>query len=384
MNGQHAVVVGGGIGGLCAAIGLRTAGWRVTVAERASRFGEIGAGIMLWPNAVRALRELGVHERMRALSTPQVQGGIRTHRGTWLMRMDHSAVERRLGGPVLGVHRADLLASLLEALPPESLRQGTEITGVTAVAGLTSSSGDIDDADLVVGADGIRSRVRSSLWPQHPGPSPTGTVDWRAVIDDPGAPAFGMSWGPGTEFGSVPLADGRLYWYASINADVVTENGEDEEFLLRHFRSWHHPVGHLIASTPAGAILRHEGAFLQEPLSCYARGRVALLGDAAHAMPPNLGQGACQAIEDAVVLAASAAERGSVPEILHRYDRLRRPRSQAISRSSRRMGRFGQQLSSPPAVAMRDAALRLVPSALSMRGMSTLASWEAPTIRPGR
>lgn len=391
MVSRHAVVVGGGIGGLSAAVGLREAGWRVTVVERAPRFEEIGAGIMLWPNALRALHALGLGERVSSLSTPQVTGGVHNRRGALLMRTDHADAERRLGGPFVGIHRAKLLAILRDALPSAALRHGTRVTGVTERGELTVESGtsDLDEADLVVGADGIGSRVRGALWPEHPGPARTGTTDWRAVIDAPDAVRNGISWGPGTEFGSVPLSDGRLYWYASLNADADTDHGDtdhgdDRAFLLEQFRSWHDPVPRLIESTPPHRLLRHDGYFLRHPLPSYVRGRVALLGDAAHAMAPNLGQGGCQAIEDAVELASALSRRPSVPEALDRYDSRRRPRSQRVARAARRMGRFGQRMSNPVAVGARDALVRLTPSALSMRAMATFADWTPPEIRPSR
>ncbi|GLY94986.1 hypothetical protein Acsp02_22410 [Actinoplanes sp. NBRC 103695] len=229
------------------------------------------------------------------------------------------------------------------------------------------------EADLVVGADGIRSAVREQLWPGVSRPVPIGVTAWRGI-----APAWrgelpvAISWGRGAEFGIVPLEDGRIYWFAAVNATPGTAPSEVDS----RFSTWHEPIPALIAAT--GTVLRDELACLDKPLPTYVQGRVVLLGDAAHAMTPNLGQGANQALEDAVVLAALAGRA----DVAAAYDRERRPRSQQVARASRTIGRFGQQLANPLAVAGRNALMRVVPPRFALRSMARYADWRPPPTAP--
>ncbi|GAA1623618.1 FAD-dependent monooxygenase [Actinoplanes couchii] len=349
---RHAVVVGGGIGGLSAALGLHRAGWRVTILERAAAFRPAGAGLVLQANGLRGLDELGVGAEVRAGGRPGASAGTRRSDGRWLARIEAGAVE------AYGIHRAVLHEILLGALPAGvEVRTGTPVTDVTADGVVTC--GDLITADLVVGADGIRSVVRSRLWPTAPGPVHYGVTAWRGVTPVwDGALDTAITWGRGAEFGIVPLSDGRVYWFASVNAAPGTAPDAVDD----RFRGWHEPIPALIAGT--GTVLRDDLACLGAPLPSYVNGRVVLLGDAAHAMTPNLGQGANQAIEDAVVL-ATAGPAG--------YDRLRRPRSQEVARASRMVGRFGQQLENPLAIAVRNTVMRWTPPRLALRSMSRYA-----------
>jgi 2-polyprenyl-6-methoxyphenol hydroxylase-like FAD-dependent oxidoreductase len=184
--------------------------------------------------------------------------------------------------------------------------------------------------------------------------------------------AVAITWDRGAEFGIVPLVDGRAYWFAAVNAAPGGPAGDEKALVQARFGNWHDPIPALIAAT--GTVLRDDLACLDEPLPTYVIGRVALLGDAAHAMTPNLGQGANQALEDAVVLAAVASR----PEGLAVYDAQRRPRSQQVAKASRMIGRFGQQLENPIAVAARNTVMRLTPPRLALRSMSRYTGWQPP------
>lgn len=360
---MRAVVVGGGIGGLCAALALRRAGWDVTVRERAARFGALGAGLTLQANALTALDALGVGDAVRALGRVDAPGGTRTADGRWLARIDAAALEAQLGTAALGVHRASLHGILLAALPLGDLVAGSAVDEVPR------------DADLVVGADGIDSTVRRLLWPGFEAVY-CGSTAWRGVTDErwAGDLPVAISWGRGAEFGMVPLGDGRVYWFAAVNAPEGVRFADEAAQVRRLFGHWHDPVPALLAAT--STVLHHDLRYLPVPLPTYVRGPVVLVGDAAHAMTPNLGQGAAQSIEDAVVLGLCLPVGRPVAEGLAEYDARRRPRSQAVAKASYRIGRFGQQLTNPVLVAARNAAMRLTPPAVALRSMARYAQWQ--------
>jgi 2-polyprenyl-6-methoxyphenol hydroxylase-like FAD-dependent oxidoreductase len=363
---MKAIVIGGGIAGLASALALTSRGWQVEVFERAPGFTEVGAGLSLWPNALRALDALGVGELVRSRAVLQGPVGIRDPAGRWLSRADAGDLQRRYGLTAM-IHRADLLAVLRAAVPQEALRPGTLVSAVRADGTVTHSGGECR-ADLVVGADGMRSATRRSVWPAAPAPRYAGYTSWRIVC--PPVPVTGTSesWGRGERFGYAPLPGGRIYVYATANAREGAADGGLAE-LRRRFGGWHDPIPALLAAADPGSVLHHD-LYDLPPLAAYTSGRVVLAGDAAHAMTPNLGQGACQALEDAVVLGTVLASGGG----LTAYDRLRRPRTQMIARRSRQVGAAGQW-ASPAAVKLRDTALRLLPSSSFERSIAPILDW---------
>ncbi|MER6977844.1 FAD-dependent monooxygenase [Streptomyces carpinensis] len=387
--GDSAVVVGGGIGGLAAAIGLRQAGRQVTVLERARELADVGAGISLHANGMRALDALGVGDAVRAAARPQYTGGTRAPGGGWLARMDGSALERALGTPIVGIPRAELHRVLRAALPPGCLRIGTEVASVAqagpgplrvSVVGSTPDDAETLDADLVVAADGVNSGLRAQLFPHHPGPAYSGSTVLRAVTEHPVelGTDFELTWGRGAEFGHIAFRDGRAEWHAVLNSPPGLRLADPLGAMRRRFARWHAPIPALLEATRPDAVLHHDIHELRTPLPAYIAGRIVLLGDAAHAMTPNLGQGACQALEDAATLAAALATAPTVESALARYDAQRRPRSQSVARAARQAGRMGQQLTNPLAVAARDTALRLAPSGATVRAILRHADWRPP------
>ncbi|MFB9688526.1 FAD-dependent monooxygenase [Amycolatopsis plumensis] len=368
---MHATVIGGGIGGLAAAAGLHRVGWTVTVLEKAPEFGDVGAGISLWPNALRSLDELGVDLGDRL--AVQTEGGFRDRRGRRITRFDAAEFERRHGRPLGAIHRRDLIAALRDAIPAESLRTGEEVTEVRE-DGLVRTDREELRADLVVAADGIHSPVRHALFPRHPEPVYSGSTAFRGVAHLPGT-RLSTSFDRGTEVGVLPLTGGDVYWWISTLAAPGTRRAD-----LRHaFENWHDPIPALLAATPPEAVLHHDLHYLGTPLPAYTRGRIALLGDAAHAMPPFLGQGGCQAIEDAVVLAHVVSTQ-DVDTALSSYDRQRRPRSQRVVRESVRLGKLGPQLANPVATTVRTAVLRCLPATATARVGVGITGWTPPRL----
>ena len=386
------MVIGAGIGGLAAAAGLCAAGWDVTACERAGSLEPVGVALALAPNGLRALDAIGAGDALRALAVPQ-ELGIRRCDGRWLMRSTTGRmVSDRFGDPVILLPRAAVIDALAARVPGGVLSLATEVTSVEsggkAAARVATTAGELD-ADLVVAADGIGSASRSALFPGHPGLRYAGFTTWRLLTGPvTGQVPMAESWGRGTVFGVMPLSDGRVYCYAAAPADPGARAGDELAELVRLFGRWHEPIPGLLAITRPQDVLRHDVAELAAPLPSFHRGRVALLGDAAHPMTPNLGQGACQALEDAAVISWLAAGTGpdSVTGMLARYTAARLPRTTDVVRWSRRAATM-TTWASPPAVAFRNTVARLTgrlaPGA-ALRGLAAIYGWQPPAAaRPG-
>ena len=374
-----AIVVGAGIGGVTAAVALQRCGWQVTVLERAPELGEVGAGISVWPSAVAVLEELGVKgvEKAAAVSKP---AGMRKPDGRWVVEAADLGVEI----PVM-IHRAqlhDLITA--EFGPAVTVRTGFTVTGVEQDdSGVSVRSADEElRADLVVAADGLRSVIRSALHPEHKGPQYSGYTAYRGIADVDTDDGGGETWGRGQRFGFARLIDGRIYWYATANQRAG--QGGDHAAVTKAFGDWHDPIPKLLAGS--ATVLQNDIYDLALPLVPFTHGRVVLLGDAAHAMTPNLGRGACSAIEDAGALArhltestaptplsnestaptALSAESGALSAALAAYDAERRPATTKLVRRSRSIGRAGQ-LENRVVSAVRDGLFRLVGKLVSLR-----------------
>ncbi|MFB8244950.1 FAD-dependent monooxygenase [Streptomyces sp. NPDC055952] len=376
---RRVVVVGGGIGGLTAAAALHRRGLHVTVLERAPSLEPVGAAISLAPNGLRALDVIGLGDEIRDLAAWSGDGGLRTPKGRWLSRTSAEAATRRFGGPLVLLHRATLIERLAARLPAGTVRTDAAASlvdsgGPDRPARVSTADGDLE-ADLVVGADGIRSAVRTALFPHHPGAVYAGWTTWRVVIPVPGARfASHETWGPGRIWGTHPLKDGRVYAYAGATAPAGGRAPDDEKAeLLRLFGDWHDPIPAVLAAVRPEDVLRHDVHRIADPLPACHHGRVALLGDAAHAMTPSLGQGGNQAIEDAVVLAHHCDD-------LAAYTAARHPRTTAIARQAAQVSRLSL-MRNRAGRAVRDTAMSLLSSAgpaLFVRSFDGIADWVPP------
>jgi 2-polyprenyl-6-methoxyphenol hydroxylase-like FAD-dependent oxidoreductase len=387
---MHVVVIGAGLGGLAAAVAADRAGHTVTVLERAPELRVAGAGIGIMPNGVLALDALGLGEPVRAQTGPLHTGGscMLDRHGKPLLTADLAAVRKQAGAPLVVVRRSWLHGLLVEALAPGTVLTDTRVITLYNAGDhieLRTGGGPVH-ADAVIVADGAHSTLRAALLPDHPGLAGSGEYAARAIA--PAAPAgvelvvgeF-VDHHTGDRFGCLPLADGGVYWYATWHGPSPADPGERHGWLRDRRAGWHPAVGALIDVTPAESVHVVETQQLVTPLPTLAIGRVVLLGDAGHAMTPDLGQGACQAFEDAVTLGVvlDGATAADVPAAFREYDARRRPRTDALQRESRRMQRLlgltgwrGR---------LRDVLLRLVPSALAAR---SLAAKYRFTPEPGR
>jgi 2-polyprenyl-6-methoxyphenol hydroxylase-like FAD-dependent oxidoreductase len=338
-------IVGGGIGGIAAAVALNRIGAEVSVYERAEELREVGAGMMLWPNATRVVRELGLLEQVVAHSGRNTHFLVRKCTGKILMSIALGQFEV----PALCMRRADLLSILLTALPSKCLRLGCELERFKQSNGkvlLHFTNGRAAEHDAVIGADGIRSRIRAQLFGSSD-PIYRGYTVWRGLAQYDGSgitPGFNSeSWGAGKRFGILNTGHRRFTWYATANfpADHLDSTAGRKLELQHLFAGWHEPIADFLEATPENEILKN-GARDCEPLNQWGIGSVTLLGDAAHPCTPNLGQGGCMALEDALVLAKSVENESSLEAALRRYESRRLNRTKHIQQRSLLMGYIGQ------------------------------------------
>lgn len=357
MKATNVLVVGGGIGGLTAAVALSKAGHRVTLAERSAQFAPVGAGLILAPNAAQGLASLGVDLSARGLALPSMD--VTRANGALLMRLETQRLARELG-PMWALSRADLHESVLGAVP-----QGVEILQGCAFGDLQEVGDGVEVTfeeqpgakrfDIVVGADGLRSRVRERLL----GPQKlrySGVTCWRGLCRNPGFAGAVEAWGGETRIGVVPLRDERLYYYLVKSAPLRAPELRWPEGFRAVFGHFSGGLEKLFDVLPEAPPLHHDLEELESPL--WGRSRVLLLGDAAHAMTPNQGQGAAMAIEDALAL-VRALEPG-VEGALSRYAATRHERVRRVMMDSRRLGALAHWRSAPARWA-RNGVMRLIP-----------------------
>lgn len=352
--GLNVVIVGGGIGGLCAAVALVKKGIAVTVCERASEFREVGAGIQLSPNATRILHAWGFGP---VLETVAFRPDAVEARG-WLNGdlISHAPlgdyIQSRLGAPYLHIHRADFLALLINFLRNSRLahlRPASPIShcGSNGEPWVAVQTGEQISGDVLVGADGIHSTIRATLFGKE-SPRFTGNIAWRGIIPTKNItstdvrPVTSLWMGPGAHFVHYYVRRGELVNFIGvveaneIGDESWTAHGNKEE-LVGHFGHWHPTIQKIVATVPEKGCFRWP-LFDREPLASWGRGVTTLLGDACHPTLPSMAQGACMAMEDAAVLGEclDGIGKDEVSAALKRYEVLRRPRTTAVQLKSRR------------------------------------------------
>lgn len=348
MDSRKVVIVGGGLGGAAAALALHRQGIDVRLYEKASALSEIGAGLNLSPNALKALRYLGVEDEAVAVGVQSREQVIRSFRsGRVIARSKRTGdAVARYGAPFLTIHRADLLDVLLVQLPDDAIHLDAACTGVenrdhSAVAHF--ENGRAAEADIVVGADGIHSAVRESLFGQI-APRFTGCICWRGLVprealaDPRHADEMTAWWGPHGHVVHYPVRRGELVnFVAHFDSDGWTDESWtyecDRSELMETYAGWNRKL----LSVIEGSEKYYKWALYdRDPLEQWTIGRVTLLGDSAHPMLPYLGQGACMAMEDACILAESIRHApDDPPAALEAYERLRRPRTTKAQLGSR-------------------------------------------------
>ena len=355
-------IIGGGIGGVTLAAALRHLGLDFRLFEQTSELKTVGYGLTLQKNALDALQTIGIADTVRREGVAVREGRIRQPLGRVLA-----------SAPVdlCAIHRATLLSTLASHVPSELIALGRRVESAT-------------DADFVVAADGLNSTFRRSVAPGEGPVRDSGYTAWRGLarrtpeIDrfvDAGV--VSETWGRGTRFGIVPVDGDRIYWFAVAPVDPIRESTAERAYLLETFAEWHHPIRALIEQTPAELIL--ESRIVDRlPIPRWHSGNLILLGDAAHPMTPNLGQGGCQAIEDAVVLAhlfqACQKSRLAAVDVGDRYEQHRRARVYDVVAQSFALGRIARY-SNPMIVAVRDTFFRMIPARVQQQRLMRIVTF---------
>ena len=340
-------IIGAGIGGLTAALALRRAGFDCEIHERMAQFTQLGAGIILAQNAVHLLSRLGVD--LQLVGQPVAKVRILDARGRTIQESDLSRVAGSLSG-ALALDRAELHQALIQALPAGTVRLGSPY-------GVEERFGSCDD--FLVGADGIYSAVRKNIF----GPVPirySGVTCWRAICPNPGVEAAFEQWGGRARIGVIPLTRSRIYVFLVRTAAQASARISDIAAIRNDFNQWSGAVPLVLDALAETPLLHHDLEELRKPV--WGVRSKLLIGDAAHAMTPNLGQGAGMAIEDAIVLPAAFKATDPAAEL----KRIRHSRVVQLQKTSRLLGQVAHWEHSW-SCAIRDGLLRSVPARVSER-----------------
>ena len=360
------LIVGAGIGGLTAAIALRQAGFGVEVFERAPELKEIGAGIALSANAVRVLKRLGLMQQVIDRGAVIEAAASYNSRGDTISRLPSNLTDV----PSVCLHRADLQQALFSALPPDCVHLGDQFVNFENIGARVMAyfaSGRAASGDALIGTDGLRSRVRTQLIGDGE-PVYRGYQCWRGVCHLPASELLTETFGLGVRVGLVPIGRrGTAWWCTANEAELATDEPDGAKSkLLRWVGNWHQPIPNVIGGTDATAIIK-TAMYDRRPVKTWSKGCCTLLGDASHPTTPNMGQGGCMAIEDAVVLARCLSHY-SDPAIAFRvYERLRYARTARITNISRYYGVIGQW-KNPGAAWFRNTLFRLWPKKAATKG----------------
>lgn len=344
-----------------------------------------GTGISIWPNALAALDEIGVGDAVRDAGGRVTAGAIRWRSGRWLRRPTGQRMVTALGEPLVVVRRSTLTELLAAALPDDAVTTGASVTAVsTTLSGVEARTADggIVEADAVIGADGVRSVVAGVLNGDLPSRY-VGYTAWRGVADTPMDPALaGETLGPGVQVGHVPLGAEHTYWFATERTPEGGRAPEGEHaHLARLLSGWAAPIPALLAATTPENLLRNDLYDRVAPRH-WSRGPVVIIGDAAHPMRPHLGQGGCQGIEDAAVLARCVAQAQDVPQAFTSFATFRRRRVRALVREAATIGRV---LNARPAALSAAASWgsALLPERFVTAHLASIAARSAFTLPRG-
>jgi 2-polyprenyl-6-methoxyphenol hydroxylase-like FAD-dependent oxidoreductase len=346
---------------------LEKAGFDASVFERAPSFAPVGAGLLVQAGAMLALRRLGLDGAVLTGGCEASFGMGLTSTGKLLTSVPMSFLKDEVGASAVAIHRAKLHEIFAGALERTRVSLGKQCTGFDDDGnGVTAhfADGSSERGDLLVGADGLHSAVRRALFGDEP-PRYAGYTSWRGIAPPTPGVEEGRGaeiWGRGLRFGYATIGAGEIYWFAVANAPEGGRDDDARRAVLERFQGFCEPVMALVEATPQERVFRTDICD-RPPIASWSRGRVTLIGDAAHPTTPNLGQGGCMAIEDAVTLAHCLATSDSHEAAFSAYERLRVAHSTRIVEASWKFGRIAQ-LEGAVSTALRNFLMRLTPASV--------------------
>ncbi|MBL7729025.1 MAG: FAD-dependent monooxygenase [Dinghuibacter sp.] len=376
MNDKKLAIIGGGIAGLTFAHCLANKGYEMHIFEKKEHFGEVGAAISIFPNALCVMDELGLLHSILQNSGQFKTVYLKTSRGTIL-----SKSEPKSDYPVICLHRADLHTVLLKDVPA-TLYNNYSLNRLTHLENgqicLTFNHGEERVFDAVIGADGVHSVVRKHIINDGE-PVFRGYNVWRGIVRSNFDVGYASeTYGKGKRVGIVPIKQGLYGWWATCNEAYMQGDAPEsaKEKLGRLFGNWHYPIPELISNTEH--ILKN-GIMDRKPVKGWTKGNATLIGDAAHPTTPNLGQGGCTAIEGAYILAKAIQKYGLTPKAFNTYEAMQYPRSKSIVQASLRLGKLGQ-MENPLLSAIRNFAFKITPSAIAIKMLDKYFSYRVTNL----
>lgn len=334
-------IIGAGIGGLTTALMLKQKGLNVRVFESSAALKPVGAGIILANNAMQVFKKLGVQDRIEQAGNKISRMKITDASLHSLSVVNLAEYEEQYGVCNVAVHRGELQRILAAELGYERIELSKRLTKIekAGVFNLTFEDASTTESEVVIGADGIKSVVRQQLFEENVLRN-AGQTCWRGICEinlpEQYLNELNEAWGKGKRFGFVKIGTGKVYWYALVNTKQVKTN---EVNLLDLFKEFHAEVLSIIAATPEEQVIRGEIIDLK-PIEKWHSENICLVGDAAHATTPNLGQGACQAVEDAYVLGKLLTNGVALEHSFAEYEKLRKKKAHAIVKSSWNIGKL--------------------------------------------
>ncbi|QMU27762.1 FAD-dependent monooxygenase [Adhaeribacter radiodurans] len=369
-------IIGAGIAGLTTAIALQQAGISCIIYEAAPAIKPLGAGLTLAANAMKALAKLGLVEEILSKGQLLKAFDILDEKGKIITQTNNAVFRSEYGADNFAIHRADLHQVLLSRISPDTVHLNKQILSFEqqqSKVTLHFSDGSTAEADYLLACDGIHSVVRKKVLPEAT-PRYAGYTCWRAVVNMPHSSQTDAleTWGPAGRFGIVPVSKGRIYYFACISVSQPNSNLKNFTIsdLIPCFKKYHNPIPEILNQTRNEQLIWND-IYDLKPLRRFAFGNILLLGDAAHATTPNLGQGACQAIEDAVILANLWKQNTRVEDTFAQFEKKRLARTNFVTTQSRRVGEIAQ-IQNPLLASLRNSVLRVLPASFQERNVKKL------------
>ncbi|MBL1409950.1 FAD-dependent monooxygenase [Sphingobacterium faecale] len=364
-------IIGGGIAGLTTAIVLRNQGIEPTIYESADNIKHLGAGILLANNAMQVFKKLGIHKEIEDAGMKISNVKITDSQLITLSETNLDRFEDKYGVYNVAIHRADLLNILTSQVGFQNIHLSKRLNKIEKKDGfkLIFEDETTVNAEAIIGADGIKSVVRNQLFDSG-NIRDTGQRCWRGVVEldwdlKYRHEAF-ESWGKGKRFGFAKITDKKVYWYAVVNQSLL----DKEPDITSLFREFHPDIIHIISKTAISDIIFNDIIDLS-PFKQWTKGNACLIGDAAHATTPNMGQGACQAIEDAYAIGKLLERSKTITETFLQYEALRINKAHTIVNTSWKLGNMAH-MENDLGIWFRNKLIKLMPESIRMKQMDKM------------